>query len=805
MAYSHNEIDAKWQKLWLEKKTFKTPADSSRPKYYALDMFPYPSGAGLHVGHLASYTPTDIVARFKRAQGFNVLHPMGYDAFGLPAEQYAIQTGIHPAETTKKAVNNFRRQLQSFGFSFDWQREVSTCEPNFYRWTQQIFLRLFERGLAYQKEVPVNWCPALRTVLANEEVVDGVSERGGHPVVRVPMKQWMLKITDYAERLLNDLDKVDWPERTKEGQRNWIGRSEGARIFFAIEGGRNKLEIFTTRPDTIFGATFMVLAPEHPLVAEITTAGQKAEVAKYQDQAAKKAEVDRKSSTAKSGVFTGAYALNPLLAAKDPKARIPIWIADYVLMDYGTGAIMAVPGHDSRDFEFAQAHNLPICRVLASDGDLPFEGEGDLIESGFLNGLSKTEAITRVCQELEKLGLGEKKVTYKLRDWLFSRQRYWGEPFPIVHTESGVRALSDDELPVLLPEVADYEPTEKGEPPLARVKSFVEYKNPKTGERGHRETDTMPGSAGSSWYFLRYTDPTNDQAAFDFEAQKYWMPVDLYVGGPEHTVGHLLYARFWQKVLFDAGLVSHDEPFKKLAHQGTVLGPDGQRMSKSRGNVINPDDVREAHGADAARLYICFMGPFDKDKPWSSQGIDGVKRFLERLWRLAIDENGQVIADNAEIPEELNRLLHKTIKKVSSDIEALSFNTAISAMMILVNELYRLNLRPRSILMTLSQLLMPFGPHLAEELWSRLGGDGFVAVAPWPKFDANLTKDDVITLAVQVNGKTRGTVELAVDAAEDAAVQAAQQLTAVKNALGGKPLAKVIYKPGKILNLIVKG
>jgi leucyl-tRNA synthetase len=801
MAYPHNEIDKKWQSEWEKSNCFRAVESPGKPKYYALDMFPYPSGAGLHVGHLASYTPTDIVSRYKRARGFAVLHPMGYDAFGLPAEQYAIQTGIHPAETTRKAIDNFRRQLKSFGYSFDWDREISTAEPDYYKWTQFIFLKLWEKGLAYQKEVPVNWCPALRTVLANEEVVDGKSERGGHPVVRVPMKQWMLKITDYAEKLLEGLDRIDWPERTKEGQRNWIGKSEGARVFFAIEGFPEKLEIFTTRPDTLFGATFMVLAPEHPYVKQITTAAQKSEVEKYVENSSKKSEVDRKADTNKTGVFTGAFALNPL----DPSKKVPIWIADYVLMDYGTGAIMAVPGHDTRDFDFAKKFDLPIVRVLESEGELPFEGEGKLVNSGFLNGLLKTEAIKKMTEELEKKGLGARQVQYKLRDWLFSRQRYWGEPFPIVHMEkSGTQGVPMNELPVTLPQVADYEPTEKGEPPLARVPEFVNYISA-SGEKGRRETDTMPGSAGSSWYFLRYTDPKNSQEFASMERQKFWMPVDLYVGGTEHTVGHLLYARFWQKVLFDAGLVSCDEPIKKLAHQGVITGPDGQRMSKSRGNVINPDEVRESYGADATRMYICFLGPFDKDKPWNTQGIEGVRRFLERVWRLVVDdEGGNHPLDEGPAPENINKVLHKTIKKVGEDLEALNFNTAISALMILVSELYSAGIKPRAVLKPLVQLLAPLAPHISEELWNRLGGEGLVAVAPWPAFDPALVQEDVVTMAVQVLGKVRGTIDISRNATEEQALALAHELNSVKNALEGKSVAKVIYKPGKILNIITK-
>jgi leucyl-tRNA synthetase len=800
MAYSHKELDRKWQERWANAACFTAKMDPSKPKYYCLDMFPYPSGSGLHVGHLASYTPPDVVSRYKRTQGFQVLHPMGYDAFGLPAEQYAIQTGIHPAETTRKSIDNFRHELKSLGVSFDWSREISTCEPNYYKWTQYIFIKLFERGLAYQKEVPVNWCPALKTVLANEEVVDGKSERGGHPVIRMPMKQWMLKITEYAERLLNDLDKLDWPERTKEGQRNWIGKSEGAKVFFKLESTSDKLEIFTTRPDTIFGATFMVLAPEHPLVEKLTSPTQRAQVSAYLKTASSKSEVDRKVAQDKTGVFSGGYALHPF----DAKIRIPIWIADYVLMDYGTGAIMAVPGHDQRDFEFASKYDLPIVRVLESSDALPFEGDGKLINSSFLDGLDKSAAITQMLNALEAENIGKRQVHYKLRDWLFSRQRYWGEPFPIVHFEGqGPQAVPINELPVLLPPVADYEPSDRGDSPLAKVKDFVEYVS-QAGVKGRRETDTMPGSAGSSWYFLRYTDPHNDQEPFSFEAQKYWMPVDLYVGGPEHTVGHLLYARFWQKVLFDVGLATHDEPFKKLAHQGVVMGPDGQRMSKSRGNVVNIHEVRDEFGADAARLYICFLGPFEKDKPWATKGIEGVRRFLERLYRLVVGEDGQVLDLDDSSPEELTKLTHKTIRKIGDDIEAMSFNTAVSTMMILVNEMYRLNAKPRSTVKPLIQLLAPFAPHIAEELWEKIGEKDFVSLAPWPKYDSDYLVDDIVTMAVQVNGKTRGTVELAPDADESTAVAKAQELQSVKNVLAGKTIAKVIYKPGKILNLIAK-
>lgn len=798
------QIETKWQNKWASDKVFEAKMIPGKPKFYALDMFPYPSGLGLHIGHIASYTPADIVSRYKLAKGFNVLHPMGYDAFGLPAEQYAIQTGIHPAETTNKAIENFRRQLQSFGFCFDWSREISTCDPSYYKWTQFIFLKLYEKGLAYQKEVPVNWCPALKTVLANDEIVDGKSERGGHPIVRIPMKQWLLKITDYADRLSEDLDKVDWPERTKEAQRNWIGKSEGALVRF--KAGAESIEVFTTRPDTLFGVSFLVLAPEHHLVSKLTSADKKSAVDSYIKTTAAKSEVDRKASTQKTGEFTGAFANHPFTGK-----QIPIWIADYVLMDYGTGAIMAVPGHDERDFEFAQKFDLPVVRVLENSNPeknaLPMTGDGVCVNSEFLNGLEQKLATQKAIQELEKKGLGEKKVQYKLRDWLFSRQRYWGEPFPMVRfPQAGLKAVPYDELPVLLPQVADYEPTEKGEPPLARVPEFVNYKGKASqkaeGEVGQRETDTMPGSAGSSWYFLRYTDPKNSEAPFSFESQKYWMPVDLYVGGAEHTVGHLLYSRFWQKVLFDAGLVSHDEPFQKLAHQGMILGPDGEKMSKSRGNVINVDEIREQYGADVLRAYICFLGPLDKDKPWSPTGIDGVKRFIDRTWRYGFNDEGEIIVKDEPIAPDLERALHKTIKKVTEDIENMSFNTCISALMILMNEAYKHEQKSRKFLLTFCQLLMPFAPHISEEMWEKLGGEGYCSKAPWPSFDPALCKEDVVTMGVQVNGKMRGTIEVQLTTSEEDAVKLALAITAVSQSLGGQPCQKVIYKPGKILNLI---
>lgn len=796
MSYDHLSIEKKWQDAWDQDKTFKAVMDKSKPKYYVLDMFPYPSSTGLHVGHPEGYTATDIVSRYKRSKGFNVLHPMGYDAFGLPAEQYAIKTGIHPKVTTDDAIVNFRKQLKMLGFSYDWDRELSTCDPKFFKWTQFIFKKLYEKGLAYQKEVAVNWCPALKTVLANEEVVDGKSERGGHPVFKKPMKQWMLKITEYADQLIEDLDKVDWPERTKEAQKNWIGKSVGAKIEFAVENFDQKIEVFTTRPDTLFGATFMVLAPEHPYVDQITTDAQKSAVADYKTLASQKSEIDRQANQDKTGCFTGAFAVHPIT-----QEQVPVWISDYVLMGYGTGAIMAVPAHDERDFEFATKFEIPIKRVVEGEGDLPFSGEGNMVNSEFLNGLNKADAIAKMIEFAEQKSFGEKQVQYKLRDWLFSRQRYWGEPFPVVHYPDGdLKLVPDNELPVLLPEVADYEPSDSGESPLGNAKEWRELE-----DGGLRETDTMPGSAGSSWYFLRYCDPHNDEQAFSFEAQDYWMPVDLYLGGPEHTVGHLLYSRFWQKVLFDAGLVSHVEPFQKLIHQGMILGDDGEKMSKSRGNVVNPDDIVNEYGADALRLYEMFMGPLEKDKPWSNQGVQGVRRFLERIYRLVFDDQtGDLVAEDIELSDELKKSLHKTIKKVTEDIEALSFNTAISQMMILTNDLYKAKQKPKSLLKDLSVLLMPFAPHLAEEIWKALGGDGYASKAPWPEYDESLVKEDKVSIGVQVNGKMRGSIELSLEATEEEAIASAKEIATVLNAIGEAEIKKVIYRAGKILNIIAK-
>ncbi len=818
MAYQHKKIEAKWQGFWEKHQTFKTEQKSSKPKYYVLDMFPYPSSSGLHVGHPEGYTATDILSRYKRAKGFNVLHPMGWDAFGLPAEQYALKTGVHPAKTTGEAIDNFRRQLKMLGFSYDWTREVATCDPNYYKWTQYIFTKLYERGLAYQKEVAVNWCPELKTVLANEEVVDGKSERGGHPVVKRPMKQWMLKITAYAERLLKDLDGLDWPEGTKDLQRNWIGKSEGLQMRFPLAQGSGEVEIFTTRPDTIFGATYMVLAPEHPLVNTITTADKKAEVEAYKAKAASKSEVARQEQTKdKTGAFTGAFAKNPFTGS-----QIPVWISDYVMMGYGTGAIMAVPAHDERDHEFAQAFKLPILEVVKAPADWKpskegeiFSGNGEAVNSSgnelTINGMPTEKAKNTVLEHAEKRGWGKRTVQYRLRDWLFSRQRYWGEPFPLIHLEGQTQPLPLDQLPVVLPDVKSYEPSGTGESPLAAITSWLNTVDSTTGKPARRETDTMPGSAGSSWYFLRYCDPNNDKEPWSSESEKYFMPVDLYLGGPEHAVGHLLYARFWTKVLFDAGLVTHDEPFKRLFHQGMILGEDGEKMSKSRGNVINPDDVVEEYGADTLRLYEMFMGPLDKDKPWSTTAIEGTYRFLNRTWRMFLDENDDdttgastkhKFSDAAPSDEDL-KILHKTLQKVTEDIENLRFNTAISSMMVFVNHFTGRDVKAKACMKPFVQLLAPFAPHMAEELWEILGEKTSLSFAAWPAFDPAHVKDDVLTIAVQVMGKTRGTIDIAPGASQEVAEKLARAIPQVVNQLEGKTVRKVIFVKDKILNFVV--
>ncbi len=801
MEYNFQKIEAKWQKYWDENKTFKTEVDHNRPKFFALDMFPYPSGAGLHVGHPEGYTATDIISRYKRMKGFNVLHPMGWDSFGLPAENYAIKTGTHPDKITKQNIATFKRQLKSLGFSYDWDREIATSDVSYYKWTQWIFVQLYNKGLAYEDEIMVNWCPALKTVLANEEIVDGKSEVGGHDVIRKPMKQWMFRITEYAEKLLEDLDSLDWPENIKEMQRNWIGKSEGATVKFKVKGHEgSEIEVFTTRPDTLFGATYMVIAPEHTLIDSITIDAQKAAIKDYQAAAARKSDLDRTElSKEKTGVFTGAYAINPVNGKE-----IPIWTSDYVLASYGTGAIMAVPAHDQRDYEFAKKFGLEIVQVLEG-GDISSEahtGDGVHINSDFLNGLDKALGIVKIIDWLEEKNLGTKKVNYKLRDWIFSRQRYWGEPFPILKFEDGtIRCLDADELPVGLPEVESYEPSGTGESPLATIDEWLYLTDPKTGKKARRETNTMPQWAGSCWYYLRFCDPRNDTEAWSMEAEKYWMPVDLYIGGVEHAVLHLLYARFWHKVLFDLGLVSTKEPFQRLVNQGLILGEDGEKMSKSRGNVVNPDQIVGDFGADSLRLYEMFMGPLEKVKPWQTSGVKGVYGFLAKAARF--------IGDTANIHEgpednEVLKLLHKTIKKVGEDIEGLRFNTGISAMMIFLNLATKKGKITRETAKTFALVLSPYAPHLAEELWSIHGGEKTLAYEPWPVFDPALAKDDEITIAVQINGKTRGTLSVPADITKEDFFALAKADESIAKHLDGKSIVKEIFVPGKICNFVIK-
>ncbi len=878
MAYPFNKIEKKWQKYWDEKQTFRTEDDGDKPKYYVLDMFPYPSGAGLHVGHPEGYTATDIMARYKRMKGFNVLHPMGWDAFGLPAEQYAIQTGTHPKITTEKNINKFRKQLKALGFSYDWSREVNTTDPKYYKWTQWIFLQLYKKGLAYISEVPVNWCPALGTVLANEEVINGKSERGGYPVYRRPLRQWMLKITAYADRLLEDLDELDWPESTKEMQRNWIGRSEGAEVDFPVDGLDEIITVFTTRPDTLFGATYMVLAPEHPLVEKITTEEQREQVRQYQEQASQKSDLERTElQKEKTGVFTGGYAINPV-----NKEKIPIWVADYVLISYGTGAIMAVPAHDERDYEFARKYNLPIREVI-SGGDISKEaytGDGIVVNSAndefSINGLPVPEAKKKITQWLEEKGFGRFKVNYKLRDWLFSRQRYWGEPFPILYGEDGeILPVPEEDLPVELPPMEDFKPRptenadDEPQPPLSRAPDSWKYVEI-NGKVYRRELNTMPQWAGSCWYYLRYIDPHNDEKIVDPAKEKYWMPVDLYVGGAEHSVLHLLYARFWHKVLYDIGVVSTKEPFQKLVHQGIILGEteytlykdskgnpvsaelvhtDGThletgepltahklsedeiekrgdyfvlkghpeiriearayKMSKSRGNVVNPDYVVNNYGADSLRLYEMFMGPLKDMKSWSMKGVEGVHRFLNRVWRLVIDEESDtlhpLVSDEAPDRDQL-RLLHQTIKKVTQDIDEMAFNTAIAQMMIFVNEAYKWKTRPKSVLESFVLLLSPFAPHIAEELWQRLGHDQTLAYEPWPEYDEELIKENTVEIVLQINGKVRGTIQVSREEAGNREVleKRALESETIQKRIAGKEIKKVIAVPNRLVNVVVK-
>jgi leucyl-tRNA synthetase len=857
MRYNHKTIEPKWQQKWLSEKTFKAEENSSKPKYYVLDMFPYPSGSGLHVGHLIGYTATDILARYKRQCGFNVLHPMGWDSFGLPAEQYAIRTGTHPAVTTQKNIDTFRRQLMAVGFSYDWDREFATSDPQYYKWTQWIFTKLYEKGLAYEADMLVNYCPALGTVVANEEVENGRVKEGGHLVERRPLRQWVLKITAYADRLMTDLDLVDWPESLKKLQRNWIGRSEGARVHFPIEGHQETITVFTTRPDTLFGATYMVLSPDHPYLSKLTTDEQRSAIERYKKETAAKSDQDRTEvNKEKTGVFTGSYAINPVNGKK-----LPIWISDYVLMGYGTGAIMAVPCHDERDFEFAKKFGLQIIPVYKPDltaqpelipegvhgddylkkvmaGDSCWTGDGVCMNSASneisLNGLSMPEAIEKMIVWLEQKGLGERSVNYKLRDWLFSRQRYWGEPFPILHFEDGTkRVLADDELPLIPPDIADFKPAGDGNSPLAKVRDWVEIVDPKTGRKALRETNTMPQWAGSCWYYLRFIDPHNINEAWSKDKEKYWMNVDLYVGGVEHAVLHLLYARFWHKVLYDCGYVSTPEPFQCLRNQGLmvarsyqdqnnlyvppedVVEKNGQylhkktgevlrsqidKMSKSKLNGVTPDDVIEEFGADALRLYEMFMGPLEKEKVWNTDSVSGCRRFLTRFYDMAVSD--KVVDDDTCV--EALKLGHRLVNGVVSDIETLQFNTAIAKMMEFLNDFTKLDRYPRSVVRKAIQCLMPFAPHIAEELWELTGMKGSLSTEQYPAVEAKYLEDETITYVVQVNGKVRGNFDLPKDQPQEVVLEAAKLKEGVQRHLDGKEIVKMIFVPNKLINIVVK-
>jgi len=803
LSFNHQEVEKKWQHYWEENKTFKMTEDPSKKKFYALDMFPYPSGAGLHVGHPEGYTATDIISRMKRMQGYNVLHPMGWDAFGLPAEQYALDTGKHPREFTELNINNFRRQIKALGFSYDWDREVNTTDQSYYKWTQWIFIQLYKKGLAYVDEVGVNWCPALGTVLANEEVIDGKSERGDHPVERRPMRQWMLRITKYADRLLEDLEELDWPESIKDMQRNWIGRSEGADVHFTLEQSDKQITVFTTRPDTLYGATYLVFAPEHSLVDEVTTDEQREEVKAYQTKVATKSDLERTElAKEKTGVFTGGYAIHPLSGEK-----VPVWIADYVLVNYGTGAIMAVPGHDERDYEFATTFHLPIVEVV-SGGDLAKEayaGDGAHVNSDFLNGMENDEAIAKMIDWLEKNNKGERQITYRLRDWLFSRQRYWGEPIPMIHWEDGtMEPVAEEDLPLTLPEMEEFKPSGTGESPLANNEEWLFVTDPKTGRKGRRETNTMPQWAGSCWYYLRYIDPDNDKQLADPKKIEQWLPVDIYIGGAEHAVLHLLYARFWHKVLYDIGVVNTKEPFQKLYNQGMILGGNNEKMSKSKGNVVNPDDIVESHGADTLRLYEMFMGPLDSSIAWSENGLDGARRFLDRVWRLMINDQDQLNSSiiDAQGTDKMTLVYHQTVKKVTEDFEFLRFNTAISQMMVFVNEAYKQEKLSTSHLEGFLKLLAPVAPHLSEELWSRLGHEGTLSYSTWPVYDESLLVTNEAEVVIQVNGKIRSKLVVAKDASKDDLENLALNITKVKEEIQDKTVRKVVVVPGKLVNIV---
>lgn len=801
VTFNHKKMEPKWQQYWSEHNTFKTTEDKDKENFYALDMFPYPSGAGLHVGHPEGYTATDILSRMKRMQGKNVLHPIGWDAFGLPAEQYAIDTGNDPEEFTALNIANFTRQIKSLGFSYDWDREINTTDPEYYKWTQWIFEKLYENGLAYEAEIAVNWCPALGTVLANEEVIDGKSERGGFPVFRKPMRQWMLKITAYADRLLDDLDLVDWPENIKDMQRNWIGRSEGAEVTFKIKDSDETFNVFTTRPDTLFGATYTVFAPEHELIEKITTSEQKEAVETYKKQVELKSELERTDlAKDKTGVFTGAYAINPINGEE-----VPIWIADYVLIQYGTGAIMAVPAHDERDFEFAQQFGLNIRPVLEG-GDVTkeaFTGDGPHINSEFLDGLAKEEAITAAIDWLEKEGIGSRKITYRLRDWLFSRQRYWGEPIPVIHWEDGETTLvPEEELPLLLPKATEIKPSGTGESPLANLHDWVNVTD-EFGRKGRRETNTMPQWAGSSWYFLRYIDPKNTEAIADKEKLTEWLPVDVYIGGAEHAVLHLLYARFWHKFLYDIGVVPTKEPFQKLFNQGMILGENNEKMSKSRGNVVNPDEVVEKYGADTLRMYEMFMGPLDASIAWNENGLEGARKFLDRIWRLFVTEEG-ILAEKVTITANANleKAYHHMVKTVTNHYENLRFNTGISQLMIFINEAYKQDSIPKEYVEGFVQLLSPIAPHLAEELWEILGHTETISYVTWPTYDETKLVEDEVEIVLQVNGKVKSKITVAKSLGKEELEKIAQEDDKMKENLAGKTIRKVIVVPGKLVNIV---
>ena len=798
MPFDHKQIEPKWQKCWDEHKTFKTDCyDDSKPKYYCVDMFPYPSGNGLHVGHPEGYTATDIVSRMKRMQGYNVLHPMGFDSFGLPAEQFAIQTGHHPAEFTKKNIEVFKGQIKSLGFSYDWDREIATSDPEYYKWTQWIFTKLYDAGLAYVDEIPVNWCPELKAVLANEEVIDGKSERGGYPVIRKPMRQWVLKITEYAERLLEDLDDLDWPEATKQMQRNWIGKSVGANVDFRIDGTDKIFTVFTTRCDTLFGATYCVMAPEHPYVAEITTLEQKEAIEAYKESCASKSDLERTElNKDKTGVFTGAYAINPVNGKK-----IPIWISDYVLASYGTGAIMAVPAHDDRDWEFAKKFGIEIIPVLEGGNieEAAYTEDGLHINSQWLDGLGKQEAIDKMIAWLEENKCGEKKISYKLRDWLFSRQRYWGEPIPIVHMEDGtMRTVPVEELPLELPATKNFQPHDSGESPLANCEDWLEVEI--DGQKGRRETNTMPQWAGSCWYYIRYIDPHNSEVICDPKLLEKWLPVDLYVGGAEHAVLHLLYSRFWHKVLYDAGVVKCKEPWQRLFHQGMILGDNNEKMSKSRGNVVNPDDIVASHGADSLRLYEMFMGPLEAALPWSTNGLDGSRKWLDRVYRLFIEQDK--LSD--ENDHSLDRVYHQTVKKVTDDFETLGFNTAISQMMIFINECYKAETVYKEYAFNFIKMLSCIAPHICEEMWQMLGHDSSIAYETWPTYDENMLVSETVEMGVQVNGKLRAKIQVTKDTDDEAVKEIAFEQENVKAHTEGKNIVKVIVVKNKIVNIVVK-